>query len=108
LADAIEAITAEDPLIFVLEDLHWSDPSTLDLVAYLARRRDPARLLLIGTYRPVDVILGEHALKRLKPELLAHGLCHELPLEYLSQAAIAQYLDVRFSRHQLPRSRLRD
>ena len=106
LADAIEAITAEDPLIFVLEDLHWSDPSTLDLVAYLARRRDPARLLLIGTYRPVDVILGEHALKRLKPELLAHGLCHELPLEYLSQGAIAQYLDVRFSRHQLPRSRL--
>jgi DNA-binding winged helix-turn-helix (wHTH) protein/predicted ATPase len=106
LADAIEAITAEAPLIFVLEDLHWSDPSTLDLVAYLARRRDPARLLLIGTYRPVDVILGEHGLKRVKPELLAHGLCHELPLEYLSQGAIAQYLDVRFSRHQLPRGRL--
>jgi DNA-binding winged helix-turn-helix (wHTH) protein/predicted ATPase len=106
LADAIEAITVEDPLIFVLEDLHWSDHSTLDLVAYLARRRDPARLLLIGTYRPVDVILGEHALKRLKPELQAHGLCHELALEYLSQGAIAQYLDVRFSRHQLPRNRL--
>ena len=35
----------EDPLIFVLEDLHWSDYSTLDLVAYLARRRDPARLM---------------------------------------------------------------
>ena len=41
MAEAIEAITAEAPLILVLEDLHWSDYSTLDLVAYLARRRDP-------------------------------------------------------------------
>src|ERR671912_658807 len=94
LAEAIEAIAADCLLIVVLEDLHWSDQSTLDLVAYLARRRDPARLLLIGTYRPVDVILGDHPLRRLKPELQAHGLCHELPLEYLDHDAIAQYVDV--------------
>ena len=106
LAEAIEAIAADCLLIVVLEDLHWSDQSTLDLVAYLARRRDPARLLLIGTYRPVDVILGDHPLRRLKPELQAHGLCHELPLEYLDQGAIAEYLDARFARHRFPRSRL--
>ena len=76
----------------MLEDLHWSDYSTLDLVAYLARRRDPARLMVIGTYRPVDVILGEHPLKSVKRELQAHGLCHELPLEYLTEDAVAQYL----------------
>ena len=75
-------------------------------MAYLARRRDPARLLLIGTYRPVDVILGDHPLRRLKPELQAHGLCHELPLEYLDHGAIAEYLDARFARHRFPRSRL--
>ena len=65
----------------MLEDLHWSDYSTLDLVAYLARRRDPARLMVIGTYRPVDVILSEHPLKGVKRELQAHGLCQELPLD---------------------------
>ena len=68
-------------MILVLEDLHWSDYSTLDLIAYLARRRDAARLMVIGTYRPVDVILGEHPLKSVKRELQAHGLCQELPLE---------------------------
>ena len=106
LAEAIEAIAADCLLIVVLEDLHWSDQSTLDLVAYLARRRDPARLLLIGTYRPVDVIVGDHPLRRLKPELQAHRLCHELPLEYLDHGAIGQYLDARFARHRFPRSRL--
>ena len=102
MADAIEAMSGDGPLVLVLEDLHWSDYSTLDLVAYLARRRDRARLLVVGTYRPVEVILGEHPLKGVKRELQAHGLCHELPLEYLTREAIAEYLETRFPRHQLP------
>jgi len=102
MAEAIEAITATSPLIVVLEDLHWSDYSTLDLIGYLARRRDPARLMVVGTYRPVDVILGEHPLKGVKRELQAHGLCHELPLEYLTEEALAQFLAVKFPGHQFP------
>jgi predicted ATPase len=85
MADAIETLSSESPLLLVLEDLHWSDYSTLDLVSYLARRRDTARLMVIGTYRPVDVILSDHPLKGVKRELQAHNLCHELPLEYLTE-----------------------
>jgi DNA-binding winged helix-turn-helix (wHTH) protein/predicted ATPase len=103
MAEAVEAITGEVPLILVLEDLHWSDYSTLDLVSYLARRRDPARLMLIGTYRPVEVILEDHPLKEVKRELQAHGLCRELPLEYLTDEAIADYLSTRFPGHKFSR-----
>ena len=69
MAEAIETLTSESPLLLVLEDLHWSDYSTLDLISYLARRQDPARLMVIGTYRPVDVIVGDHPLKGVKREL---------------------------------------
>ena len=55
MAEALEALTVEAPLVMVLEDLHWSDAATVDLVSLLARRTQPARLLLIGTYRPGDV-----------------------------------------------------
>ena len=103
LAEAIEAITIVAPLMLVLEDLHWSDYSTLDVMTYLARRRDPARLMVIGTYRPVDVILGDHPLKAVKRELQAHGLCQELPLEYLTEGAVSQYLAVKMPGHQLPK-----
>jgi DNA-binding winged helix-turn-helix (wHTH) protein/tetratricopeptide (TPR) repeat protein len=103
MADAVEAMTAASPLILVLEDLHWSDYSTLDLVGYLARRRDAARLMVIGTYRPVDVIVSEHPLKDVKRELQAHALCEELPLGYLTEDDIARYLAARFPRHELPR-----
>ena len=49
LAEAVEALTATTPLVLVLEDLQWSDYSTLDLLAVLAQRRGPARLMLLGT-----------------------------------------------------------
>jgi DNA-binding winged helix-turn-helix (wHTH) protein/tetratricopeptide (TPR) repeat protein len=103
MAEAVEAMTSQAPLILVLEDLHWSDYSTLDLVAFLARRRDRARVMVIGTYRPVDVIVSDHPLKDVKRELQVHGLCQELPLDYLGEAHVARYLTERFGRHELPK-----
>ena len=102
MAEAIETLAVESSLLLVLEDLHWSDYSTLDLISYLARRQGRARLLVVGTYRPVDVIVGDHPLKGVKRELQAHNLCHELPLEYLAEETLAEYLNTRFPGHQFP------
>jgi tetratricopeptide (TPR) repeat protein len=96
MAEAVEALTAERVLVLWLEDLQWSDVSTLEWLSALARRREPARLLVIGTYRSVDVIMREHPLKAVKQELQLHGRCAELPLACLSEAAVAEYLAVRF------------
>ena len=96
MAEALEALTAEKPLILVLEDLHWSDYSTVELLATLARRREAARLLVLGTYRIVEVNIGEHHLKRVKQELQLHGQCEELTLDFLSEAAVGDYLARRF------------
>ena len=102
MAEALEAITAETPLVLVLEDLHWSDAATLDLLASLARRREAARLLLIGTYRPVEVLVWEHPLRGLTQELQLQGHCTALPLEGLTEAEIAAYLAERFPGSVLP------
>lgn len=102
MAEALEALTQEIPLVLVLEDLHWSDVSTLDLLAALARRRESARLLLIGTYRPADLILSGHPLRAMKQELQAHGYCEELSLGFLNVAEVTQYLSERFPQQQFP------
>src|SRR5678816_2824823 len=99
---ALEALTAEVPLVLVLEDLHWSDYSTLDLISYLARQRQTSQLMVIGTYRPVELIVSGHPLKDVKRGLLAKQQCEELPLEYLSEEAIARYLSVRFPGNRFP------
>src|SRR5262249_39275093 len=100
MADALEVLTADVPLVLILEDLHWSDYSTLDLISYLATHRQAAQMMLIGTYRPVEVIVSGHPLKAVKSELLAKQQCEELALEYLSEEAIAKYLDVRFPKNR--------
>ena len=95
MAEAIEALSVEMPITLLLEDLHWSDPSTVDLLGMLARRREPARLLVLGTYRPADVIITGHPMRTLKQELHARGLCEEIALEFLTPAGVAEYLDAR-------------
>src|SRR5258707_5757017 len=92
ICEALETITSESPLLLVFEDLHWADHCTVDLLSALARRRSPARLMVIGTWRPVDIVLSDHPLKGLKQDLLAHQLCREIALEPLGEADITEYL----------------
>src|SRR5262245_31239270 len=72
MAETLEVIAAETPLVLYPEDLHWSDPSTLDLIATVARRSERAQLMILGTYRPVVMLAGEHPLRAMKGELELH------------------------------------
>ncbi len=102
IAEALEALSAEVPLILSLEDLHWSDPSTIDMISYLARREAPARLMLIGTYRSTEVMAGDNPLKAVKQDLQTHLLCREQRLELLDETAVGKYLTSRFFVHAFP------
>jgi hypothetical protein len=93
----LEALTAESPLVLWLEDLHWSDLSTVDALAMLARRREPARLLVVGTYRPAEGMASGHPLRALVRELEAHAQCRGLPLRFLTPTEVTQYLAARFA-----------
>jgi DNA-binding winged helix-turn-helix (wHTH) protein/predicted ATPase len=99
----IEALTIRTPMVVVLEDLHWSDPSTVDLVVALARQRGPARLLVVGTHRPVEAGTGDgHLLDAIKAILQDPEACVELPLGPLTEAATEEYLRKRFGAVSFP------
>jgi DNA-binding winged helix-turn-helix (wHTH) protein len=92
IGDALETITATEPLLLVFEDLQWVDHSTVDLLSALARRRAPARLMLVATNRSNEMMPSSHPLRALKQDLLMRGLCHEISLGPLAQAEVAEYL----------------
>ena len=98
MLEALDAVCASAPVVLVLEDLHWADDSTLDLVAALLRRREPARLLLLGTYRPE----GEPPVVELAHDLAVRELCEELSVGRLAPAAVAAHLEARFPSGPLP------
>ena len=96
LCEAFEHISKIRPLVIVIEDLHWSDAATIDLVTTLARRREPSRLLVLGTSRPLTSLQFSHPLVSARYELNLHNLCDEIPLDLLSQKSTHEYLARRF------------
>ena len=98
----LEGLAGETTVVVVLEDLHWSDPSTVDLLARLAQRREPARLLVLASYRPADVAVHEHPLGNALRMLRGLRRCVDLPLHELSGEAVLAYLDARFPGAALP------
>ncbi|WP_145998759.1 AAA family ATPase [Methyloterricola oryzae] len=91
----LETWSVENPLLLILEDLHWSDAASIELLALLARRDQAAPLLVLGTYRPIELVLHDHPLKALRHELRVHRLCAEIALELLCEADIGAYLQRR-------------
>ncbi|MBI3249570.1 MAG: AAA family ATPase [Deltaproteobacteria bacterium] len=83
-------------LLLVLEDLHWSDRATVELLALLARRREAARLCVLGAYRPAETATANQALHAELRELYAHRHATELPLSGLTLKAVTEYLEQRF------------
>ena len=69
----IAALGKRHPLILILDDLHWADTASLDLLFYLTRHLKQSRVLIVGTYRPNDVALGRagarHPLESILNEL---------------------------------------
>ena len=101
-AALIEALTADVTLVLVLEDLHWCDPSTVDLLSVLGERDEAARLLVIGTYRPADAVVREHALMNAVRTLHVRRRCAELALSDLTVEGVQSYLHTRFPGSKFP------
>src|SRR5262249_25043070 len=94
--DALEVLTATQPLLLVLEDLQWSDTATLAWVATVARRSDPARLFVLGAYRPLEGAVQNQPLRSVVQELRSHHPCQEVRLELLSAEEVQEYVHQRF------------
>jgi len=98
IAQALEVLAAQRPLLLWLEDLHWSDPSTLSALSFIAGRPQPARLMIVASFRPADARHNESPLHALAPLLAQRNQARELALGLLDGDAIAALLSNRFGK----------
>ena len=98
----LEEVGRARPVLFFLDDLHWADASTLDLLVYLGSRAGSLRLLLVATYRPADLLRSHHPFCLVQLDLQGRGLCRVISLEFLSQPDVERYLSVTFPGHAFP------
>ncbi|MGN9914272.1 ATP-binding protein [Phytohabitans sp. LJ34] len=71
LTTALVAVSHHRPVVVVLDDLHWADTASLRLLEFVARHTWFERLLIVGTYRDVEVEATDHPLRPLMAPLVA-------------------------------------
>jgi DNA-binding CsgD family transcriptional regulator len=89
LLGLVQRLAARAPLLLIVEDLHWADRSTRDLLAYLAIYLRSGRVLLVGTFRS-DELDRLHPLRQLLGELGRNRRVQRLELPPFSRAELAQ------------------
>jgi DNA-binding SARP family transcriptional activator len=92
----LEHLSADRPVVFVVEDLQWADDSTLDLMAYLVHAIRGRRVLMVGTYRSDEVRPGD-PLHRVAAGLAASGAVLPVALGPLSPTDIKAMLQSRLA-----------
>ena len=99
MVEALDAFTTEAPLLLLLEDLHWSDPSTVDLLGALALRPEPAQLFVLGSYRPGD---APDSLTGLVASLRSQRRGSEIALDVWTEAEARAYVESQCAPGTLP------
>ncbi len=89
-------ITRQNPLVLFFDDVHWTDPSTVDLVSHLATRLGTTKILVIVTYRPSELLLLKHPFLAVKRDLSGRSLCREIEVEFLSATDVERYIALEF------------
>jgi tetratricopeptide (TPR) repeat protein len=104
LAALFRELSRVSPVVLFLDDLHWADASTIDLLAYLATKFGELRLLVITSYRPSDLLLAKHPFASLKLELEGRGDCREMRIGFLTPEDVGAYLASEFPARNFPPS----
>lgn len=86
--DVLRADLATAPTVLVVEDLHWADEATLDVVRRLVRRIETVPALVIGTFRDGD-LPRSHPIRMLGGDLANVTRLHRVELQRLSRDAVA-------------------
>lgn len=91
----LASVAAARPLALLLEDLHWADPASLDLLRHLSRTLAGEPVLIVATYRDDEITPGHH-LFELLPPMLREGRVERLPLQRLEREAVLELIRERY------------
>lgn len=98
-ANALRLASHTAPMLLAIDDMHWSDIATLELLSFLADQLAISPILVILLYRPGQVaqrLHGEpHPVRRLVSQLKRFGRCIEIEVPYFSTADVQTFLQQR-------------
>jgi predicted ATPase/DNA-binding CsgD family transcriptional regulator len=101
----LSALTGREPVLLVLEDLHWSDPASLELLRFVSRNLRKLRALLVVTYRD-DEVTRQYPFYGLLPTLVRESGAHRIELRRLGERAVRDLVADRYGLPDADENRL--
>jgi class 3 adenylate cyclase/tetratricopeptide (TPR) repeat protein len=92
----------KEPLLLFLDDLHWADKPSLLFLQFLARELEGARIMVLGTYRDVE-LSRRHPLSQVLADLSREGFMDRIPLRGLTENDVARFIEMTASVRPPPR-----
>ncbi|MGF6760751.1 DNA-binding winged helix-turn-helix (wHTH) protein/tetratricopeptide (TPR) repeat protein [Paraburkholderia sp. GAS33] len=92
ICDLLQTLARERPLLLVLDDLHWADFSTIDMLSALAQLEGPLRLMIVAVYRSDDASSVRHPVMKLNHTLLLRRACEVIELAPLKPDSVGAWL----------------
>ncbi len=101
IATFLERASRTQPLVLVIDDLHWADKPSLLLLQFVAREMRAAHVLIVGAYRDVE-LKRQHPLAEALGELQREPLCERITLRGLDADDVARFIAATAGREAPP------
>lgn len=99
---ALKRVSEKQPVLMFIDDLHWSDASSIKLLSHLARNIRDLRVLVIGAYRPSDIAVEGHPLRDVSVEMQRYDKDAQIILNPLSQEGVRTLVDTLYPANRFP------
>jgi hypothetical protein len=90
------------PVVLFLDDLHWADGSTLDVIAYTAGHLESSRVFMLASYRPEELLLYHQRFVQTALDLQSRRRCQTIDLDFISAADVEAFLSLEFPQNDFP------
>jgi len=90
--ELLRQMSVAHPLVLVIDDFHWADIASVELLSFLASRLVTMRVLIVVCVRPVDLMLQKHPFLQARAQMAAGGLIKEIVLPPLTKSHIQELI----------------
>jgi DNA-binding CsgD family transcriptional regulator len=105
LLEVIVSQSESEPIVLILEDMHWADQASIEFLRYVGRNLSNAQILILVTYRDDELSPGQ-PLYRLLPHIVREADASRMTLRRLNQDAISELLEQRYALEPADHTRL--
>lgn len=98
----LESVSEKQPVLIVVDDLHWSDAGSVRLLSHLSKNLADLRVMLLCAYRPSDIAVEDHLFEKLAAEILRYNPDAEIELPPLSEQGVKMLINQHFPSAKFP------